>query len=587
MIFTALKELAEREGLLENSAYEEKRVAYLIKLGSQGKFLGIIPTKTNDGDGSQLNKPQAKFFSIPLRSNRAANDWAEFMVDKGEYVFGWPKDESEEKVMRARRRQTLFINLAREACEGTKHDEGVDAVLNFLDHVRDGKETIKKPEDWVAGDLFGFVYDPDIDTLVSSRPAVAAYWATIRNFRVQMKETKVISQCIVTGKVGAVVALHPKVQGIPPISNTKGGVPLTSTNKEAFSSYELDDFGGAGVSFHAADAYGKALEFLLADKKHHVKLSSDTVVVFWSRTASPFVDLFVKAIDEGNPETVARLYESPKQGLPSSLDDKSAFYALTLSGARGRGTVRTWFESTVCDVAQNIRKHFEDLNIQHDSTGEARPLPLWRILLSTAPQRKNDAITPVLASELFRAILNGSSYPRLLLDSLVRRARAEKEKMPWERAATIKAYLNRAFRVGKNHQMKKEVDKMLDKGNTATAYRLGRLFSVLERIQEQAVHAGSTIRDRYWGAASSTPVVVFPQLFRKVPHHIAKLGHAPYYEKLIQEIVEPLPSNCAFPSTLTLEEQGLFALGYYQQRQDLFTKHKSEEASEKKEDNHE
>ena len=107
------------------------------------------------------------------------------------------------------------------------------------------------------------------------------------------------------------------------------------------------------------------------------------------------------------------------------------------------------------------------------------------------------------------------------------------------------------------------------------AYRLGRLFAVLEKIQDDAIDANATIRDRYYGAASATPIVVFPQLMRKLPHHLAKLDSATYFEKIIQQICDGLQPPTPFPSVLRLEEQGLFAVGYYHQRQALFTNVKS------------
>ena len=116
----------------------------------------------------------------------------------------------------------------------------------------------------------------------------------------------------------------------------------------------------------------------------------------------------------------------------------------------------------------------------------------------------------------------------------------------------------------------------LDIANTSPGYLLGRLFAVLERAQESASPGiNATIRDRFYGAASGTPVPVFPTLMKLKNHHIAKLenkGQAINLEKQIGEIVSKLDANGAFPSHLSLPEQGRFAVGYYHQRQDFFTK---------------
>jgi CRISPR-associated protein Csd1 len=110
----------------------------------------------------------------------------------------------------------------------------------------------------------------------------------------------------------------------------------------------------------------------------------------------------------------------------------------------------------------------------------------------------------------------------------------------------------------------------MDTASKSVPYRLGRLFSTLEKLQEEALPGtNATIRDRFFGAASATPVTVFPRLIRGAQPHVGKARRGVFFEKLIQEIVGPITR---FPSHLNLEEQGLFTLGYYHQRQDFFTK---------------
>jgi CRISPR-associated protein Csd1 len=225
----------------------------------------------------------------------------------------------------------------------------------------------------------------------------------------------------------------------------------------------------------------------------------------------------------------------------------------------------------VREVALNVRQHFEDLHIVGSQAEEGRALPLGQLLGSLAVLHKKENLDPNLATKLFEAVLKGWAYPRLVLDASLRRARAEREIFS-TRAALIKAYLVRAKRLQLLPAHFPEVKPMLDKQSTAPAYRLGRLFAVLEKVQADATNASTTIRDRFYGAASATPAVVFPQLLRKAPHHLAKLDYAPIYEKLMQEILSALQPPKPFPLTLNLEEQGLFAVGYFHQRQDLFTK---------------
>ena len=113
---------------------------------------------------------------------------------------------------------------------------------------------------------------------------------------------------------------------------------------------------------------------------------------------------------------------------------------------------------------------------------------------------------------------------------------------------------------------------MLDLANTNPGYRMGRLFAALEKIQQEASpDLNATIRDRYYGAASSTPVAVFTTLLRLKNAHLKKLSieRAMWFEKLLGEILNPVAD---FPKNMPLPDQGRFALGYYHQRQAFFTK---------------
>ena len=171
---------------------------------------------------------------------------------------------------------------------------------------------------------------------------------------------------------------------------------------------------------------------------------------------------------------------------------------------------------------------------------------------------------------LMRAILTGGLYPQALYSAVVRRIRADRE-VRHVRAAVLKAHLNRQTRLGID-PLKEKLVMSLDPDRPEAAYHLGRLFAELEKTQEDALPGiGDTIKDRYFSAASATPASVFPRIIRLSQHHLGKLpkGSKVYHERRIQAICD----RCdAFPSHLSLKDQGLFAIGYYHQRQDIFTK---------------
>lgn len=111
----------------------------------------------------------------------------------------------------------------------------------------------------------------------------------------------------------------------------------------------------------------------------------------------------------------------------------------------------------------------------------------------------------------------------------------------------------------------------LDLENKNQAYLCGRLFAILEKIQSDAIPgANSTIKERYYGAASTTPTTVFGRLLSLSRHHLAKFdtGKSVYYEKLLQSVITNLDSN-GLPKYLSMDDQSRFAIGYYHQREDL------------------
>jgi len=261
-------------------------------------------------------------------------------------------------------------------------------------------------------------------------------------------------------------------------------------------------------------------------------------------------------------------------------DDGSCnFYVLGLAPNAARIAIRFWHAGTIQEYAERIRQHFLDIAIVK-SPREPEHYSLWRLFTSIAVQDKAENIPPNVAGDFMRAVLTGSLYPTTLLQATLRRIHADaSRRVTPPRAALIKGYLNRYHRRHPcpNH---KEILMELDRSQTSTGYRLGRLFAALEKIQEEASPSlNATIRERYYGSACSSPVTVFPNLMRLKNHHLAKMdnrGRVMNLERLLCEIMEALND---FPANLDLHEQGRFAIGYYHQRHALFTKQESQEAT--------
>jgi len=390
------------------------------------------------------------------------------------------------------------------------------------------------------------------------------------------------SICLITGEKEKIARIHPSIKGVRGAQST--GASLSSFNAAAFKSYGKDQNLNAPISEKAVFFYTTALNILL-DKNSKNKLSfGDDTLVFWAQKP-PEKGFDMEQLWPGividppkdNPnkgvEAIQALYSAAKTGnIPEKNDDR--FYILSLSPNAARIAIRFWRSGTVKDFSARILQHFDDVAVCHGPK-EPEHVTLHQMLRATAFEFKASNVLPKLGGAFMTAILDGTPYPVTLFQQCMRRIRAERH-INRTRAGIIKGYLNR--RPGR---LKEEVISVaLDQNNKNVGYRLGRLFAALEKIQEEAQgNINVTIRDRFYGAASSTPVTVFSQLLKLKNHHLGKIknkGIVVNHEKKLGEILSEVPQ---FPAHLTMEEQGFFAIGYYHQRQAFFTKKEKDDIS--------
>ncbi|MCB1943988.1 MAG: type I-C CRISPR-associated protein Cas8c/Csd1, partial [Candidatus Accumulibacter sp.] len=346
-------------------------------------------------------------------------------------------------------------------------------------------------------------------------------------------------------------------------------------NLDAFSSYGKTQSFNAPVGSRAAFAYTTALNHLLSKGSRQRIQVGDASTVFWAEKESgaPFETAFLDFLDarrddcdpDRGTQAVASLYACVRDGRPFTTDDLQRFHVLGLSPNAARIAIRFWHVASIRELATAFLRHFGDLEIDRPGYEAAAPLSLYRLLSSTALQGKAENIAPNLGGDVMRAILKALPYPETLMQGALRRIRAERE-VGFPRAALLKAYLIR-------NCQDKEITVSLNPENIDPGYRLGRLFAALERVQERAQgNLNASIRDRYYGAFSTTPTTVLPMLMRLKNHHLAKLpnrGEAVNLEKLLAEIVDGLAD---VPARLSLTEQCRFAVGYYHQRQSFFNR---------------
>jgi CRISPR-associated protein Csd1 len=546
MILQSLRDLALREHLLTNPDYEPKAVAWIIHVGDGGQFLGLVPT----AEGKKLN--------IPRRAGRTAAPVADFLVDKSEYVLGVCRQDKLTKPRKPEelvKRRELFLEAIESAHEATGA-AAIRAVADFLGHDEERGRCAAEAETggYKNNDLFAFDFQ---GCLVHDLPEIQAHFSATRR-----KTTVAGVPCLVCGRPRPPVDKHPGVK-LP--GGTTSGVSLVSFNSNAFESYGLSRNENAPVCRECADAYTTALNRCIERdyvnpegevlSRRSIWIPPATVAVYWAERDAGFMDIFGSLFDQADPEAVKSLFDAPQAGR-APADLKARFYCLLLSGAQGRAIVRGLHTETLGAVEENVGNYFRSLEI-----GSDKPFPLWVLLRSICLQGDTKNLPPGLAGDFFLSILFGRPFPRTLLAAAVGRCRAEREVKP-ARAALLRAYLirNRSFNL--------EVTVSLDKENTQPAYRLGRLLAVLERLQGDAQRSlNKTIVDRYYGAASTRPGTVFPALIRLAQHHFPKVSSPGFHQANLGEVLDGIT---AFPATLSLEQQGMFALGYYHQRQEFY-----------------
>jgi CRISPR-associated protein Csd1 len=518
---------------------------------------------------------RAKALRIPRLPRRTSGVSAGLLVDNAKYILGLG-DPEKEQPERLRQCMESFQERIAELAQATG-DLGVRAVLRFLE-ARDqwlSRLLAWRPrEEWGGDEYIAFIYAPDEVRCVHEREPVRAWWKTAREREEQHGEASRV-RCLITGELAPPARLHPAVKNVP--GGQSSGTSLVSFNEDAFCSHGLEQGANAPVSRAAAEGYTTALNWLLARAegrryRRGVALGNGAVTIFWTRTETGFEDVLTSLFDAPDPQRAVELATSPLRGLEPSNLDTTSFYAVTLSGNNARLVVRDWLEATVGDIKHNVLRYFADLKL----VGEVdQPLPLWMLLKAVDPPGRAE-LPPLLGTRLLSAALRGHPFPRELLAAALQRLRIPpRDGDPhWHlraRISLIKATLSRLPRSGLPSL---EVSMSLDEKNTAVPYLLGRLFAVLERLQYAALgQTNTTLRDRYFGSAMAHPAVVFPQLLRLSIHHASKADEkGRWLEQLKDQICAGLPAR-TFPTTLGLEEQGLFAVGYYHQRHRFFEKH--------------
>ena len=568
MILQALKEYYDRkyedpESGMPPFGWEWQGIPYLIVLDTDGNAVALQSTYEQEGKDRK-----AKSFLLPKREERTSGVLANLLWDKTEYVIGIEVKGKNDPVFSDSSRKKSEAFLQKMENLGEVDDPGWNATLKFLSKAPKEKvEALSRFATWkeLLADkkcLITFKLDGSFGTVAESEKVKQAI-----NGRRKGSAAEERCRCLITNEVEPVARIHPSIKGV--LGGHPSGTTIVGFNQNSFCSYGKEKGSNAPVGEKAAFAYTTALNYLLRHDSPNRFLIGGTTVVVWGQKPNNLETNLKIFIEEpkDNPdrgtELIRNLFASVKSGAWTKSEEKDRFYILGLSPNNARLAIRFWENSTVKEVSERLAEYFEDIKIIHGPKNEEY-LSISRILLSLASRGKSDNIPPNIEGDLMRAVFEGLPFSKALLKNAIRRNRVE-QNVSYPRAGLIKACLNREFRFYLKSEEELKVE--LDGNNKNIGYRLGRLFAALEKIQTDANSGlNSTICDRYYGAASGTPVTVFPSLMRLVRHHFNKLspGTRIYDQKLLEEIFSGISD---FPRFLTLAEQGSFAIGYYHQRE--------------------
>lgn len=581
MILGALADYYEQ--LLEDDkvgrdGWSQVKVSYAITIDEDGQVRGIASMMKGEKRGKKEVLASAQR-TVPLQRGRSSQVAPYFMCDNAKYLLGAWCPTGETEADEKNRRQALKYFKA----SGEYHKKLLGAsdcplaksVCRFFETWDFETAKEKFLIDWEkVATSYNLVFRSyeTMEELLES-PEISAIW----NDNCQNEENQVMGRCLVTGKVAPIARLHPLLKDVRGAQSS--GAALVSFNGAAFESYGKRQGDNAPVSEYAANAYGKALNYLLTDTTHH-RIIGDTTVVFWASVPkedgyAQFMSSFFENMEEPEEKKLLKVMNAVARGEnclyeADELKPETSFYVLGLAPNAARISVRFFYNSTFGEMVSNIKEHYERLAIESPAYEKKDYPSIQDILYETINEKSNTKqAQPVLVGALMRSILANGRYPAALYSHIMLRLHAERV-IKRNKAAIIKSYLLQ------NYPDKKEaIDTMqLNEETDYVPYILGRLFAVLEDIQKSAI-GKETIRERYFNAASSTPAVIFPQLLKLANSHMRVLGRNErglqvVREKQLEELMGKMHSN--FPTRLSLEDQGVFMIGYYHQVQKRYEK---------------
>jgi len=591
----ALLEYADKQNLAVEPGLKPKMVRWLLSFNTKGDFLGV-----HDYTGGDKKKPGRIFPACPDLTQQemvaAGAGTRHFLVDTVEVIALLTKDGEVDDKLRVKHASFVdhLNNAAVETPSLTPVAEAMQLESNITLIHEKLTEYKAKPNDNATFAIEAADADPLI--FVEQRdwlPWWRSYRENLAQQRAQKSQGKSktakpiqLMRCLLSGELVEPQPTHNKIEGLSDVGGLSMGDAFTSFDKDAYSSFELSQGENAAMSEEMVKAYTLALNHLVRNRGY--SLAGTKIVYWYSHEVEPEIDPIKHVTNPGfdfgdaeNPaeeepvatERDALQAESRAQKLLGAIrsgDGKHPlqncrFYAMTLSANSGRVVIRDWMEGAFEELAEAVAKWFADLAIISRDGKNTVTHHKFAAVLAAGFRDLKDAPAP-LTTSLWRSALRPlAPLPGPLVAQTLARIKVDlvNDDAPRHaRFAVLKAFCNRNERLP-------EMNAELNKHERHPAYLCGRIMAMLANIQHAAMpNVGVGVVQRYYAAASATPALVLGRLTRT-----AQIAHLPkissdrlrkWFENQLAEIWQQLEQ--APPSTLSLEGQTLFAMGYYQQQ---------------------
>lgn len=599
-----LADYARRKRLSSKPGFGHAKIHWILDLDNSGSPVGMRHAKITNS-----SRPEPwQYDYAPITPANALNSGGKshFLWESAAVLLNWPKDNADQRTAgKIQQKHGFFVGLIREAAARDSSLRPIDAFYQNPAFVEKARKLAEKENARREENITFAVFGEVVLQTTQWRDWWSARSSFFRNATTPAPGGVAVSKFslldFLTGEPCEPESSHPTIQGLMGIGG-QAKTRLISNDKEAFESYGFEASANCAMSAESAALYTSVLQHLINDKDRCSRLGDSLILHWFDADIEKSEDLFSFLLDPSETAEITALQRmrdlvgAVRQGSRPNLAG-TRFFVLVIGASGGRIVVRRWLEGAFEELADNVARWFDDLSIATPYQGGriTASFRLGSLAGSSSAQTRASTETAdkqlALNSELLlNSALLGLPLPHSFVQSVLARIALDavsspgagdasrSPRLPWqishapERMAILKLFLVRNQQRRTSCPMS-DIQPSLDVQQPDPAYHCGRLMAVLAGIQQAALgDVGAGVVERYYAAASSTPALVFGRLVRGAQPHLSSLspGLAWYYQELLAQIARSIGSQ--IPTTLTLEQQSLFALGYYHQWLELRTK---------------